>query len=194
MPRLFITIIFSVFVLVSWINRDEDPQAAFQLRISQYISSFETGYSVAHENTDQPKDKFAQKTNPVWYKSLTLKSKKTFLNKNSQQAYQRLFLSFYTYTDKVQCAAALGCLLQCFGGNCEQLEWNDTLTSLKITPTIYVISETDIAVCNRHCEQEGLEWESARKEFLETFAGADSKIISTGCGGPAHFQGVFQAD
>jgi len=186
-----ITIVLSIliFTLTSLTSKQNELETDFQTKVDNFLQKYSTDFVVVSQTfIYNGNDPILDKTETIWHKSITLKSKKSFKNKYDQTVFQRLFLGFYQYETEEQCSSALDSLLNCFGTGCGKIKWGDTIEAFKITPTVYLINDKTIITCKIFCEQENNFWTTFKHDLITTFANETSRIIDAGCGGQISFR------
>ena len=187
-----ITIILTIltFALTSFTSEQDASAADFPASVDNFLKKYSADFSVVSETYlgNNGNDFILDKTETTWYKSVTLKNKKSFKSKYNQTVYQRLFLGFYQYDTEEQCSAALDSLLNCFGTDCGKIKWGDDVKAIKTTPIVYLINEKTIIFCKIHCEHTDNFWTTFKHDLIMTFGNGASGIIEAGCGGPINFR------
>ncbi len=174
------------------ISKQPTVTSNFQVKVESFLKMFSDDFSPSKENligTGQGYD-FENKTNPIWTKRITLKSKTSFVNNYQQTVYQRLYFSFFQYENSKRTLTALDSLLNCFGGACTKLKWDAKSQSAKTIPCIYLINEKEIVACYINCEHQNDFWMKLKDEIEKTFSNGTSRVMETGCGGPINFKTI----
>ena len=165
-------------------------QSDFGIKIETFLEGFETDFEKSPErylNSEYNDLTLETKTNSMWNKTLTLKSRKTFKNHYNQTVKQRLFLGFHNFENAEKCNEAFVKIMDCLG-DCQKINWGEEKKALKTTPFIYIKTEREIVFCKIFCEHENNFWITFKERFETEFKTKKYKIITAGCGGPLAFK------
>ena len=193
-PVTIISLCVSIFILTSLTSNKITSGSTFKGEVDSFLEKYSAGFSAIPERYNSFGNDYILDTKVMssWKKIVTLKSKIKFENNYKQIVSQRLFLGFYKYENKVKCSAALDSLLACFGNDCAKIKWGEQVSSLKATPSIYIVNDSEIIVCHIRCEQINNSWEIFKDELIHTFGEENSGVIESGCGGPVEFRKIVK--
>jgi hypothetical protein len=148
--------------------------AQTQLDRFKIEQTFKTGYfvnSIENQNLHIKKSEIA-------LKSIALHSNK---NSSDKKVYTRIQLWQFDFETNDKCKRATDSLLNCFPNDCFKIK-GQIDQGIKITPSIWIITDKNIYVAKTACEQVDEKWTNFIKDFSESFADDDSEIIVAECG------------
>lgn len=148
--------------------------AQTQLDLFKIEQTFKTGYfvnSVENQNLHIKKSEIA------------LKAIKLHSNKNSydKKVYTRIQMWQFDFETNDKCKQVSDSLLNCFPNDCFKIK-RQIDQGIKITPSIWIITDKTIYIAKTACEQVDEKWTNFKADFVESFADNDSEIIITECG------------
>jgi hypothetical protein len=101
---------------------------------------------------------------------------------DNKKVYSRIDIWQFDYKNEALCREAHDSLLNCFLHDCTALDYG-TDQSIKMTPCIFIMGKTTIAIAKTSCEQVDSKWTQFTKDFTEYYAiDEESKIILGSCG------------
>ena len=173
----YIVIILTFVFLTSFIVVKEKTITEFaktQFDIFKIEQTFKTGYFV---NSVENQNLHIQKS------EIALKANINHSNKNSynKPVYTRIQMWQFDYETNEKRNQATDSLLNCFPNDCFKIK-RQIDQEIKITPSIWVISDKTIYIAITACEQVDDKWTKFIADFVESLAKNDSEIIITECG------------
>ena len=179
------TKLFSIGILLSlllpFFSASSDSTLSLNQKLNSFIQLYQSNYDLKEDVSIRSS---LDKTDYSWTRGLMLKKKTSFINHYEQKVYQRLYIKGYEYKDAKSCQEAIDKLLTCFPNDCIKVKKGQDVKGLKIVPSLYILSDTQIIFCKINCEHENKDWKTIQENFIKTFASSNSDIITTGCGGP----------
>ncbi|MFT7234064.1 MAG: hypothetical protein ACI8TA_003293 [Cyclobacteriaceae bacterium] len=114
---------------------------------------------------------------------IAIKAKNPHSNKNSydKTVYTRIQMWQFDFETKEKCKQATDSLLRCFPSDCAKIK-RQIDRGLKITPSIWILTDDKIFIARTACEQVDKKWTDFKREFVAKFADRESEIIVTQCG------------
>lgn len=114
---------------------------------------------------------------------LRLKAKTRHANKQSyyKQVYSRINLWQYNYATKESCKQAIDSLVTCFPSECVTVKGKANMP-LKVTPSIWVLSDKTIYIAQTNCEHIDDDWTLFKSEFVTALSSKNSQQMETACG------------
>tara|TARA_X000000368_G_C22756508_1_gene590734 strand:- start:57 stop:653 length:597 start_codon:yes stop_codon:yes gene_type:complete len=157
----------------------------FQLEMKTFLSNFQADYTISKLNEDFKYYKQLKRLRKISSssKALELKSNITHSNKNSynQKRNQRIQVYSFAFERSENCDSAFLSLLECFPNHCIKIKEGQDV-SHKITPSIFIINDTNIICVRTNCEDVNQKWMEIIQKTSDQFANSKSKIILTKCG------------
>ena len=196
MNKLFELLILtlSIFVFGGLTSKIETPKSDFEFKVENFLKKYSSDFSESPERLLKNYNDLVldSKVKNVWSKSVTLKSKTSFVNSNKQIVFQRLYLGFYQFSSSSSSKAysatsVVDTLLNCFGSECQKIKRGINGQSVKTSPVFYLLNENEIIVCHIACEHSNDFWATFKHDLKMTFGNDASTIIDVGCGGPINF-------
>ena len=173
----YITIILALGLLTSFNVGQKMTIIEFaqtQLDLFKIEQTFKTGYfvnSVENQNLHIKKNEIA-------LKAINLHSNK---NSYDKKVYTRIQMWQFDFETNDKCKQVSDSLLNCFPNDCFKIK-KQIDQGIKITPSIWIITDKTIYVAKTACEQVDEKWTNFIADFVESFADNDSEIIITECG------------
>ena len=160
---------------------------AFQISdrtIEQFVQSQLNAYAIIQNDESQYFTYSLEKLNlHKEKKRVTIKANNTHSNKNSynKTVYSRIHIWQFDFASKEKCGQAIDSLLNCFPNDCGKIKRNND-QGLKITPSIWILTDTKIYIAKTACEQVDEKWTDFKKKFTASFSDNETEIIVTECG------------
>lgn len=157
----------------------------FQLEMKTFLSNFQADYTISILNEDFKYYRQLKQLRKISSssKALELKSNITHSNKNSynKKRNQRIQVYSFAFERSENCDSAFLSLLECFPNHCIKIKEGQDV-SHKITPSIFIINDTNIICVRTNCEDVNKKWMEIIQKTSDQFANSKSKIILTKCG------------
>jgi hypothetical protein len=183
MPRskyFFKVIILLVAMLPTFSFQENKP-----LTVDDFVQGQTNTYSISTEVNSFSFVRTLENI-PLHYQSraIALKALKPHSSAlvDNKKVYSRIEIWQFDYKNEAFCREAQDSLLHCFPLDCATLDYG-TDQSIKITPCIFILGKTTIAIAKTSCEQVDSKWTQFTKAFAEYYAiDVESKIILASCG------------
>lgn len=111
---------------------------------------------------------------------ISLKAIKPHKNRNSYDKTVCIQMWQFYYENNEKCEQVIDSLMKCFPYDCAKIKYGID-QSIKVSPSIWIFTDREIFVAKISCKHVDEKWEIFKKDFANTFAEKDSKIIVTEC-------------
>lgn len=150
--------------------------------IQKFVDGLSNNYTEIEDNRKAhsirlKKEILSEANNLLKYQ---FQSNDLILNKYNQKSYQRPEITILQFQNTSKCNKAKELLMNCFPNDCQKIEF-DVSKSIKITPSIYLLSDMEIMIMKINCENEDGSWNKLKTKF-KRFAMENTKIIEAECG------------
>jgi hypothetical protein len=159
-------------------------QAKKPLTTDEFVQSQTNTYSIS---TDVNSSSFVSTLEniPLHYQSraIALKALKPHSSAlvDNKRVYSRIEIWQFDYKNEALCRDTQDSFVQCFPNDCAKLD-DGIDQSIKITPCIFILGKTTIAIAKTSCGQIDAKWTHFTQDFTQYYADDESRIILGSCG------------
>lgn len=154
-------------------------------KLEAFATDHEENYEKKHLNITDPELGSIDETTYEWREKFVLKSKEKKENSLGRKSYQKFYFAFYAYDNLEDRQYALKDWLANFIEGKSIRGGRTVKTYEYATPTIILINDTEIMICNYKCsvwsEENFKYW---RKTLLKYFGNENTMVIELECDGP----------
>lgn len=142
-----------------------DPKLSFGEKAEKFISKYKLMYTEIELNKPIVPERYSSK----FSKKIALKKNSTVPYGKADPVYPVAQLWFYQYEDSLSCRNVINNWLQCYGFDCSPVEFMQEPMVIKTTPSMAILTETEIVFLQYQCEHAGNNWNDMKKELEKLF-------------------------
>ena len=148
--------------------------------LSNLVSSLDVDYDTTALNENHVFDRYGFNS----FEKVEFVGRETVPYGKSNMVKPKAEFYLYNFSDSIKLNNAFYNWLDCFGSDCNPVNLNQDIESVKTPPSLTLVYDTTLISVKYLCEHEKNDWQSFQDSIVKQYGNDYRYRIDVGCGGP----------